>query len=71
LKADSNVLVGEKLPAIELTQARGDLLPEPSVVIEIAFDKLLDVLVRAAPVLRGHVIELGLQFRGKVYFHGL
>ena len=64
-----DVLMREKFAAVELAQARVDLLPEPSIVIKIVFDKLLDVLIRAAPVLRRHAVKPRLQFRGEVYFH--
>jgi len=52
LKTGPDFFVCKKLSPVELAQTSSDLLPEPSVVIEIAFDQLLDVLIRAALVLR-------------------
>jgi hypothetical protein len=68
-KGRADFLVGKKLPAVEPAQAGGNLPPEPSIVIEIILDKLLNVVVRGAAVLRSHPLELRWQFRRKVDFH--
>ena len=70
-EARPDLLVGKKLPTVELAQTGRDLFSQPCIVIEIVFDKLLDILVRVAAVLRCHPIELCLQFPGEVYFHTL
>lgn len=64
-------VVGEKIAAIEPTQARGYFLPEPSVVIQIAFDELLYVVVCITAIFRGNACELLLQFGFKMHFHRL
>ena len=63
MKTIPDFLVSKELSRVEPAQAGGDLLPEPSVVIEIVFDKLLDVLIRAAPVFRRHTVEFRLRGR--------
>ena len=69
LEAHTHFLVSEKLTAIKLRQALRNLPPEPCIVVDVAFNKLLHVLIRAAPVLRRYAFELRLQFRGEVNFH--
>ena len=39
-------------------------------MVEIVFDKLPNVVVRGTVVLRSHPVELRLQFRSEVDFHG-
>jgi len=69
LKTVPDFLVCKELSAVKLAQAGFHLLPEPSVVIDVVFHKLLNVLIRAAPVLSRHTVQLLLQFRGEMYFH--
>ena len=63
--------MSKKVPAVELAQARCYLMSNPSIVVQIIFDKLLNIFVRATPVLRSNAVEPFLQFRSKVHFHGL
>ena len=69
MKASPDFLVSKRVSTIELAYAGGYLLPEPSIVIDVAFNKLLHVRFRAAAVLRRHAFKFRLQFRGEVYFH--
>ena len=50
----------QELAIVELLQAGRYLLPEPCVVIEVMFDELLNVLIRAAMDLDGHSLQLRL-----------
>ena len=63
--------MGKELSAIKPLQARLYLLPEPYIMIEIVLNKLLNVLIRFTAVFCRNTIELRLQFRVKVHFHGL
>lgn len=61
----------EKLSALELLMAAAHLLPEPFIVIEIEFDKLLNVVVRSTTALCRNAVKFRLQLRAKVHFHSL
>ena len=71
LQASAHFFVCQKLTAIKLPQSLGDFLPEPCIVIDVAFHKLLHILVCAAPVGRRHAFKLRLHLWGELYFHVL
>jgi hypothetical protein len=50
LDSSAHLVVGQEFTAIELVQAFFYLLPEPYVMVNIVFDELLDVFLRAAVV---------------------
>jgi len=50
LDSSAHLVVGQEFTAIELVQTFFDLLPEPYVMVNIVFDELLDVFLRAAVV---------------------
>jgi hypothetical protein len=62
-------LMSEKFPPFELVETALYLVPKPNIVVETVLDELLHVLVCAARNIRGNAVNLGLQLRGKVYFH--
>jgi len=61
--------MGERFSAVELVQSLPDLFTEPRVVVEVAFDELLDVLLRAAIVFGGYAGQLGLELGIEVHIH--
>jgi len=50
LDSSAHLVVGQEFTEIELVQAFFYLLPEPYVMVNIVFDRLLDVFLRAAVV---------------------
>ena len=57
IEACTDFLVAKKLPAIELGQACSYFMSNPSIVIKIDLDKLLNIFVRATLILRGHAVQ--------------
>jgi hypothetical protein len=71
LKLSPDFLVGEKLSAVKPVHACSYFPSEPGIVIQIAFDELLDVVVGGSAVFRGNAIKFRLQFRSEMNFHFL
>jgi hypothetical protein len=69
LKTSPDFLVSEKLAAVKPVHACSYLLPKPGIVVQIAFDELLDVVIRAAAVFGGDSVEPCLQLWFEVNFH--
>jgi len=61
----------QEIPAIQLAKRVFHILPEPNIVVDIVFHKLLHVCGSVAGVIGGNAVELRLKFRCKVYFHEL
>jgi hypothetical protein len=64
-----NFVMLERFAAIDLRQAFLHLADEPLVVTNQTFDRFMDQRRSVAPLLCGNVVQLGLQFGGKFYFH--
>jgi hypothetical protein len=69
LHSGGNFVMLERFAAIDLRQAFFHLADEPIVVTNQAFDRFMDQRRSVAPLLCGNVVQLGLQFGGKFYFH--
>jgi hypothetical protein len=69
LDSSAHLVVGQEFTAIELVQAFFYLLSEPYVTVNIVFDELLDVFLRAAVVGFRSPVNPRLQIRISVYFH--
>jgi hypothetical protein len=63
--------VGQELPTIELFQPVFHFPPEPDIMVDIVFDKLLHVFCGIPSGILSDAIKLGLEFRSEVYFHDL
>jgi len=61
----------EHFATIHLRQTFFNLADEPRVVIRQTLNCLMDQRFSVAPLLRGDAIQLGLQFRRKIYFHAV
>jgi hypothetical protein len=68
-KTRTDFFVGKELSTVEAVHACCHLLPKPGVVIQVAFNELLDVIIRSTPVFLGNAVKLRLQFRREMDFH--
>lgn len=63
--------MGEKFAAIELVQTALHLLPKPYIMVDIVFDKLLNIMCCIRVGSSGGAIYFGLKFRVEDDFHSL
>jgi len=67
----SDRFVRQVFAPVELLDALAHLLPEPCVVVQVVFDKLLNVAVGVAAIFGGNLIQFGFKDRAEVDFHNL
>src|SRR5712691_591699 len=69
--SSGDFVVLEDFPAVDLRQAFFHLADKPLVVTNQTLDRFMDQRGTIAPLLGRNAVQLGLQFGGKFYFHGV
>jgi hypothetical protein len=65
----ADVFMGNKLTLVQLSEASGDLGAEPSIVLDVAFDQVLNVFGGVAMRFGSDGFDSGLQFGVQEDFH--
>ena len=69
INAGANVVMRHKITPVELVQPRFNFFAEQRIMVDIVFNKLPGVFLRAAIIFCGDACQLRLKFWVEVKFH--